>query len=59
MQPSTTIGVALRSCGNPKNVLNDYEDVIKRLHDAGYSVLDFAFVLQNYSNYILRGDDWQ
>lgn len=57
MQPSTTIGVALRSCGNPQ--LNDYEDVIKRLHDAGYQVLDFAFVLQNYSNYILRYDDWQ
>ena len=48
MQPSTTIGVCLRSCGNP--LLNDYEDVIKRLHNAGYSVLDFAFVLQNYSN---------
>lgn len=57
MQPSTTIGVCLRSCGNPK--LNDYEDVIKRLHNAGYRVLDFAFVLQNYSNYILRQDDWQ
>ncbi len=57
MQPSTTIGVALRSCGNPQ--LNDYEDVIRRLHNAGYRVLDFAFVLQNYSNYILRYDDWQ
>ncbi len=57
MQPSTTIGVCLRSCGNPK--LNDYEDVIKKLHNAGYRVLDFAFVLQNYSNYILRQDDWQ
>ena len=57
MQPSTTIGVCLRSYGNP--LLNDYEDVVRRLHDAGYSVLDFAFVLQNYSNYILREDDWQ
>lgn len=56
-QPSTTTGVCLRSCGNP--LLNDYEDVVKRLYDAGYRVLDFAFVLHNYSNYILRYDDWQ
>ena len=57
MQPSTTIGVALRSCGNP--LLNDYEQTIQRLYNAGYRVLDFAFVCHNYSNYILRQDDWQ
>lgn len=57
MQPSTTIGVALRSFHKP--LLNDYEETIQRLYNAGYRVLDFAFVLQNYPNYILRGDDWQ
>lgn len=57
MQPSTTTGVCLRSCGNP--LLNDYEETVQRLYNAGYRVLDFAFVLHNYSNYILREDDWQ
>ena len=57
MQPSTTLGVCLRSCGNPN--LNDYEETVQRLYNAGYRVLDFPFLLQNYSNYILREDDWQ
>lgn len=57
MQPSTTTGVCLRSCGNP--LLNDYEETVQRLYNAGYRVLDFAFVLHNYPNYILREDDWQ
>ena len=57
MRPSTTTGVALRSFGNP--LLNDYEETVRRLYDAGYRVLDFAFVCHNYPNYILREDDWQ
>lgn len=57
MRPSTTTGVALRSFGNP--LLNDYEETVRRLYDAGYRVLDFAFVCHNYPNYILRFDDWQ
>ena len=57
MRPSTTTGVALRSFGTP--LLNDYEETVRRLYDSGYRVLDFAFVCHNYSNYILRYDDWQ
>ncbi len=57
MEVSTTIGVCLRSFGNP--LLNDYETAVRRLYDAGYRTLDFTFVCQNYSNYILRYDDWQ
>lgn len=57
MQPSTTIGVSLRSFHKP--LLNDYEETIQRLYNAGYRTLDFAFVCHNYPNYILRADDWQ
>ena len=48
MRPSTTTGVALRSFGNP--LFNDYEETVRRLYDAGYRVLDFAFVCHNNSN---------
>lgn len=56
-QPSITIGVCLRS--KYHNGLHDYADCVRRLYDAGYRTLDFAFVMQNMSTYILRGDDWQ
>lgn len=56
-QPSTTTGVCLRSLHHAG--VRDYEEVVKQLYDAGYRVLDFAFVLHNSAGYILKEDDWQ
>lgn len=59
MQPSTFTRVYIQSFG--RETFRDSEEIIKKLHDIGFNVLDFNFHWGINSNpdYILRGDNWQ
>ena len=59
MQPSIFTRVYIQSYG--REFYREAEEIISKLHEIGFNVLDFNFFwgISDNPNFILKGDDWQ